>query len=180
MSSQEFYFTTQSRYPKVSGTAMPVDAVEEWLNQFPHKRVENKPNGGIIRSIAEINPMLLREMSAKERKKAVAQAQFEHRQAIRNLAKQDAQDAKEISKQLVAWRREDCKPKRTTEMKTERGQEFLDHLKAKRIYHVKNFEKSKNYLQVIVREARALGYQIEPVRKSVAIVSYKLKGHKKP
>ena len=59
-------------------------------------------------------------------------------------------------------------------MKRSKGQAFLEQIKEKGVYHIKDFNRSKAYLQKIVREARALGYQIEPVRKSKTIVSYKL------
>lgn len=173
MSSQEMYFSTQSRYPKVSKTAMPVDEVEAWLNQFPQKRAENKPNGGIIRSIADTSDMYLREMSPRERKVARAKAQREHREALKNLAKQDAQDAKKIAKQLTEWKKEDRKaePKEPSQ----KLQWFLDEIQAKGVFEVGDFDLSKVYLQKLVREARKLGYQIEPVRKSIAIVRYRLK-----
>lgn len=167
------YFSTQSRYPKVSKTAMPVDEVEAWLNQFPQKRAENKPNGGIIRSIADTSDMYLREMSPRERKVARAKAQREHREALKNLAKQDAQDAKKIAKQLTEWKKEERKaePKEPSQ----KLQWFLDEIQKKGVFEVGDFDLSKVYLQKLVREARKLGYQIEPVRKSIAIVSYRLK-----
>lgn len=167
------YFSTQSRYPKVSKTAMPVDEVEAWLNQFPQKRAENKPNGGIIRSIADTSDMYLREMSPRERKVARAKAQREHREALKNLAKQDAQDAKKIAKQLTEWKKEE----RKAELKepSQKLQWFLDEIQKKGVFEVGDFDLSKVYLQKLVREARKLGYQIEPVRKSIAIVRYRLK-----
>ena len=111
MSFNEPYFAPASNYSNTE-KGMPVDAVEAWLDQFPQKRAENKPNGGIIRSMADTSSLFLRPMSADERKAARAQAQREHIKALKNLAKQDAQDAKEIAKQLVKWRRE-SKPKPT-------------------------------------------------------------------
>ena len=106
MSDREMHFPQISSYPKQSNTAMPVDAVEAWLDQFPQKRAENKPNGGIIRSVADTSGLDLRKMSPKERKVARAEAQREHKEALKNLAKQEAADAKEIAKRLVKWRRE--------------------------------------------------------------------------
>lgn len=173
MSSQEIYFSTQSRYPKVSKTAMPVDEVEAWLNQFPQKRAENKPNGGIIRSVADIDQLFLREMSPRERKVARAKAQREHKQALKNLAKQNEQDAKKIAKQLTEWKREERKAEPKQPSKT--LQWFLDEIQKKGVFEVGDFDLSKVYLQKLVREARKLGYQIEPVRKSIAIVRYRLK-----
>ena len=111
MSTTEQYFPPLSRYDRTH-ECMSVDAVEAWLDRFPQKRAENKPNGGIIRSMADTSRLFLRPMSAEERKAARAEAQREHRKALKNLAKQDAQDAKEIAKQLVKWRREG-KPKLT-------------------------------------------------------------------
>ena len=112
MSDREMHFPPISSYSKNSDTAMPVDAVEAWLDQFPQKRAENKPNGGIIRSVADTSGLDLRKMSPKERKAAHIKAQREHKEALKNLAKQDAQDAKEIAKQLAKWRKEG-KPKLT-------------------------------------------------------------------
>lgn len=114
MSDREMHFPPISGYPKQSDTAMSVDAIEAWLDQFPQKRAENKPNGGIIRSVADTSELYLREMSVSERKVARAKAQREHRQALKNLAKQEAQDAKEIAKQLTVWRKQ-SKPKPTEE-----------------------------------------------------------------
>ena len=106
MSDREVHFPPMSSYPKNSDTAIAVDAVEAWLDQFPHKRAENKPNGGIIRSVADTSRLDLREMSPQERKVARAKAQREHRQALKNLAKQEEKDAKKIAKQIAAWKRE--------------------------------------------------------------------------
>lgn len=170
MSSQEMYFSTQSRYPKVSKTAMPVDEVEAWLNQFPQKRAENKPNGGIIRSVADIDQLFLREMSPRERKVARAKAQREHKQALKNLAKQNEQDAKKIARQLTEWKKEDRKagPKEPSQ----KLQWFLDEIQKKGFYEISDFDLSKVYLQKLVRAARKLGYKIKPVRNSRTIVQY--------
>ena len=173
MSLTEQYFPPLNRYPNTN-KGVSMEAQEAWLKRFPQKRAENKPNGGIIQSVADTRELFLRPMSVADRKKAIAQAQREHRQALRNLAKQDAMDAKEIAKQLTVWRRENRKSERNSEMKRSKGQAFLEQIKEKGVYHIKDFSRSKAYLQKIVREARALGYQIEPVRKSKTIVSYKL------
>lgn len=77
-----------------------MDEQEAWLDQFPQKRAENKPNGGIILSVVDTKAMTLRELSGKERKVAIAKAQREHREALKNLAKQEEQDAK---KSLSSW-----------------------------------------------------------------------------
>ena len=84
MSDREMHFPAMSNYPKNSDTAIAVDAVEAWLDQFPHKRAENKPNGGIIRSVADTSELYLREMSPRERKVARAKAQREHRQDLQH------------------------------------------------------------------------------------------------
>ena len=104
------HFPPISGYPKQSDTAMSVDAIEAWLDQFPQKRAENKLNHGIIQSVADTRELFLRPMSKADRAAAVAKAQREHRQALKNLAKQEAQDAKEIAKQLAEWRKESKKP----------------------------------------------------------------------
>ena len=113
MSFNEPYFAPMSNYSNTN-TGMSVDAVEAWLDQFPQKRAENKPNGGIILSVVNTKAMTLRELSGKERKVAIAKAQREHREALKNLAKQDEQDAKKITKQLVKWRKQG-KPQPTAE-----------------------------------------------------------------
>lgn len=177
MSSQEIYFSTQSRYPKVSKTAMPVDEVEAWLNQFPQKRAENKPNGGIIRSVADTKEMYLREMSSAERKVARAKAQREHREALRNIAKQDAKDKKEISKQLNKWRMEEKKS--AAKNMPEAGKEVLDVLKEQGFYEIADFKMSYKYFQQILAKIKALGYSIKAEREGRKIVRYILV-NKKP
>ena len=57
---------------------------------------------------------------------------------------------------------------------------FLNEIQAKGVFEVSDFDLSKVYLQKLVREARKLGYQIEPVRKSGVIIKYKLTSNKKP
>lgn len=96
----------------------------------------------------------------------------EHKEALRNLAKQEAADAKKIAKQLSKWKKEEraSEPKQMSKSL----QWFLNEIQAKGIFEVSDFDKSKVYLQKLVREARKLGYQIEPVRKSIAIVRYRL------
>ena len=114
MQQQERYYPQVNSYQQPpSETSIPAETVEAWLDRFPHKRVENKPNGGIIRSTADTRELFLRPMDKKERAAAIAQAQREHRQAMKNLAKQEAQDAKEIAKQLTKWRREENKQAKT-------------------------------------------------------------------
>ncbi|MGA6102128.1 hypothetical protein ACPESL_08075 [Psychrobacter pocilloporae] len=171
MSFNEPYFAPINNYSNTN-KGMPVGEVEAWLDQFPQKRAENKPNGGIIRSIADTRELYLREMSPKERKVARAKAQREHKEALKNLAKQEAQDAKKIAKQLSKWKKEEraSEPKQMSKSL----QWFLNEIQAKGVFEVSDFDLSKVYLQKLVREARKLGYQIEPVRKSIAIVRYRL------
>lgn len=76
------YFAPMSNYSNTK-KGMSADAVEAWLDQFPQKRAENKPNGGIIQSLADTRELFLRPMSAKERKAARAKAQREHKQALK-------------------------------------------------------------------------------------------------
>lgn len=181
MSFNEPYFAPISNYSK-KNSGMPMEQQEAWLDQFPQKRAENKPNHGIIRSIADTRELFLREMPVSERKAARDKAQREHRKALKNLAKQEAQDAKEIAKQLTVWRRESKKnrtPKKDGAELTVIGQQFLDTLKSQGFYETKNFPKSKTYMQKIVRQIKAMGYQIEAERKSIVIVRYVL-SNKKP
>ena len=210
MSDREMHFPAMSNYPKNSDTAIAVDAVEAWLDQFPHKRAENKPNGGIIRSVADTSELYLREMSPRERKVAVAKAQREHRQALKNLAKQREQDNKKIAKKLAEWRK-DGKPQPTaeelaakkearrirrnelnrlkreaegkpviTEMPTQKGQEVLDQLKENGEYHVSQWSGNRKYLILIMSHARQIGYEIETVKAGRTVTHYKLIGNKKP
>ena len=113
MSFNEPYFAPMSNYSNTK-KGMPMDEQEAWLDQFPQKRAENKPNGGIILSVVDTKAMTLRELSGKERKVAIAKAQREHREALKNLAKQEEQDAKKIARQIAKWRKEG-KPQPTAE-----------------------------------------------------------------
>lgn len=209
MSDREMHFPPMSNYSNTN-KGMSVDAVEAWLDQFPHKRAENKPNGGIIRSVADTSELYLREMSPRERKVAVAKAQREHRQALKNLAKQREHDNKKIAKQLVKWRKEG-KPQPTaeelaakkearrirrnernrlkreaegkpviTEMPTQKGQEVLDQLKENGEYHVTQWSGNRKYLILIMSHARQIGYEIETVKAGRTVTHYKLTGNKKP
>ncbi len=71
MEQKEMQFQPLSRHKKNSPTSMPVSEVEAWLDQFPQKRAENKPNGGIIRATAAVTfiDMLTREPSSAAEKK---------------------------------------------------------------------------------------------------------------
>lgn len=97
-----------SNYNEVSETSMPVGEVEAWLDEFEHKRVENKPNGGIIRSTESVIFVsgTRANMTKKERKAAIAQAQREHKAAMRELAIQDRKDQSEIARKRKLWAKE--------------------------------------------------------------------------
>lgn len=204
MSLNEPYFAPINNYSNTN-KGMSTDAVEAWLDQFPQKRAENKPNGGIIRSVADTSELCLREMNPKARKVARAKAQREHRQALKNLAKQEAQDAKKIARQLVKWRKEgkvaptaeelaankearrikrnEANRKRSlalnagnikNEMPTARGQEVLDKLKSNGEYHVSQWSGKRNYLILIMSNARQIGYNVEAVKAGRTVTHYKL------
>lgn len=171
MSLTEQYFPPLNRYPNTN-KGVSMKAQEAWLKRFPQKRAENKPNGGIIQSVADTRELFLRPMSKADRKKAIAQAQREHRQALRNLAKQDAMDAKEIAKPLTVWRRENRK-KAESGLSTV-GQDVFDTMKEKGFYEVADFKMSYKYLQQILAKIRALGYSTTAERKGKKIVRYVL------
>ena len=174
MSDREMHFPPMSSYPKNSDTAIAVDAVEAWLDQFPHKRAENKPNGGIIRSVADTSRLDLREMSPRERKVARAKAQREHRQALKNLAKQEAQDAKKIAKQIAKWRKEDRQSKQGGDGMTQAGREVLDKLLSQGFFDVSDWSMSYKYLQSVLRAIRGKGYKLRGERENRVIVRYVL------
>ena len=204
MSTTEQYFPPLSRYDRTH-EGMSVDAIEAWLDQFPQKRAENKPNGGIIRSIADTSRLFLRPMSADERKAARAKAQHEHKEALKNLAKQDAQDAKEIAKQLAKWRKEG-KPKltaaelaakkdakrlertvlntnrrkgliRSRKMSTKKGRDVLEKLKADGVFCVADWDMEREYLSLIMTDARNLGYKIGSIKSGRFVTHYTLDKH---
>ena len=204
MSFNEPYFAPMSNYSNAK-KGMSVDAVEAWLDQFPQKRAENKPNGGIIRSIADTSRLDLREMSASERKAAHIKAQREHKEALKNLAKQDAQDAKEIAKQLAKWRKEGTpKPTaaelaakreakrvsqnklntnrrkgliRSREMPTKKGRDVLEKLKADGVFCVADWDMERKYLSLIMTDARSLGYKIGSIKSGRFVTHYTLDEH---
>lgn len=202
MSDREMHFPPISGYPKQSDTAMSVDAIEAWLDQFPQKRAENKPNHGIIQSVADTRELFLRPMSKADRAAAVAKAQREHRQALKNLAKQEAQDAKAIAKQLAEWRKESKKPvtakeiaadkeakrlkrnelntsrrkelTRSGEMSTKKGREVLEKLKAEGVICVADWDMERKYLSFIMTDARELGYKIGSIKSGRFVTHYTL------
>ena len=174
MSDREIRFPPMSSYPKNSDTAIAVDAVEAWLDQFPHKRAENKPNGGIIRSVADTSDLRLREMSPRERKVARAKAQREHKEALKNLAKKEAQDAKKIAKQLAKWRKEDRRSKQVGDGMTQAGQEVLDKLLNQGFFDVADWNMSYKYFQSVLRAIRNKGYKVRGERENRVIVRYVL------
>ena len=77
MSLTEQYFPPLNRYANTN-KGVSMEAQEAWLKRFQKKRAENKPNGGIIQSVADTRELFLRPMSVADRKKAIAQAQREH------------------------------------------------------------------------------------------------------
>ena len=202
MSDREMHFPPISSYPKQSDTAMSVDAIEAWLDQFPQKRAENKPNHGIIQSVADTRELFLRPMSKADRAAAVAKAQREHRQALKNLAKQDAQDAKAIAKQLAEWRKESKKPVtakeiaadkeakrlkrnvlntnrrkeliRSGEMSTKKGREVLEKLKTEGVICVADWDMERKYLSFIMTDARELGYKVGSIKSGRFVTHYTL------
>ena len=202
MSDREMHFPPISSYPKQSDTAMSVDAIEAWLDQFPQKRAENKPNHGIIQSVADTRELFLRPMSKADRAAAVAKAQREHRQALKNLAKQEAQDAKEIAKQLAEWRKESKKPftaediaadkeakrikrnelntnrrkelTRSGEMSTKKGREVLEKLKAEGVICVADWDMERKYLSFIMTDVRDLGYKVGSIKSGRFVTHYTL------
>ena len=97
-----------SNYNKVSETSMPVSEAEAWLDEFEHKRAENKPNGGIIRSTESVIFVngTRANMTKKQRKAAIAQAQREHKAAMRELAIQERKDQAEIARKRKLWAKE--------------------------------------------------------------------------
>jgi len=98
----------QNAYGKFSESSMPVTEVEEWLNEFEHKRVENKENNGIIKSTTSIifidNARY--NATAADKKPAIARGRRDFNRAMKNIAKQDAIDAKAIKKKTAAWAKE--------------------------------------------------------------------------
>ena len=97
-----------SNYNKVSETSMPVDEVEAWLNEFEHKRAENRPNGGIIRStetVIFVNGTRA-NMTKSERRMALRKAKKEHKAALRELAIQDRNDKVAIARKQKEWAKE--------------------------------------------------------------------------
>ena len=202
MSDREMHFPPISGYPKQSDTAMSVDAIEAWLDQFPQKRAENKLNHGIIQSVADTRELFLRPMSKADRAAAVAKAQREHRQALKNLAKQEAQDAKEIAKQLAEWRKESKKPvtaediaadkkakrvrrnelntnrrkelTRSGEMSTKKGREVLEKLKAEGVICVADWDMERKYLSFIMTDVRDLGYKVGSIKSGRFVTHYTL------
>ena len=178
MSDREMHFPPISGYPKQSDTAMSVDAVEAWLDQFPQKRAENKPNGGIIQSLADTRELFLRPMSKADRAAAAVRAQREHRQALKNLAKQEAADAKEIAKKLAEWRKEDKRkdrqPKQVSDGLTLAGREVLKALEDKGYYDVADFKHGYKYFHQILAAIRRMGHKLKSERQGRTIVRYVL------
>ena len=118
-------------------------------------------------------------MSKAERKAARAKAQREHMQAKKNLAKQEAADAKEIAKQLTVWRRENAKAgKKEKAVRKDglslAGREVLKTLTEQGFYDVADFKLSYKYFQCILKTIRGMGYTVRGERESRTIVRYVL------
>ena len=177
MSFNEPYFALMSNYSNTK-KGMSVDAVEAWLDKFPQKRAENKPNGGIIQSVADTRELFLRPMSKAERKAAAAKAQREHRQALKNLAKQEAADAKSIAKQLTVWRRENAKAAKKEKAVSNglslAGREVLKALEDRGYYDVADFKHGYRYFHQILAAIRRMGHKLKSERQGRTIVRYVL------
>ncbi len=81
-------------YTRVSETSMPVNEVEEWLDAFPHKRCENKPNGGIIMSTECV---MFIDGAAKRKDKR------DYQRSLKELAKQQKEEQAAIAKKIKEW-----------------------------------------------------------------------------
>lgn len=94
-----------SNYNKVSETSMPVSEAEAWLDEFPEKRVENKPNHGIIAS----TPVVLfvgqsgQPLQGKAKSDAERRAKREYGEALRQLKSQERQFAKKLQEKKMEW-----------------------------------------------------------------------------
>ena len=117
-------------------------------------------------------------MSKAERKAAAAKAQREHRQALKNLAKQEAADAKDIAKQLTVWRRENAKAakkeKTVSNGLTQSGREVLKALEDKGYYDVADFKHGYKYFHQILAAIRRMGHKLKSERQGRTIVRYVL------
>lgn len=97
-----------SNYQKTSDTSMPVNEVEEWLKEFPHKQAENRPNGGIIRSTEAIIFVsgTRANMTKEEKRRAASKVQKENKITMKEMADQDRRDKVEIAKKQREWSKE--------------------------------------------------------------------------
>src|SRR5690606_2519010 len=111
-------------------------------------------------------------------KVAIAKAQREHRQALKNLAKQREHDNKKIAKKLAEWRKEDrrkdSQPKQVSDGMTQAGQEVLDKLLGQGFFDVADWNMSYKYFQGILRAIRNKGYKVRGERENRIIVRYVL------
>lgn len=101
-----------NNYRKPSPTSMPVDEVEAWLDEFPQKRAENKPNGGIIQAapVVVFRDRLGSEgMSKAYIKQARTKARAEFKAAKKALAAQEEADRIAIAKKIREWSSKDKK-----------------------------------------------------------------------
>lgn len=150
-------FTT---YPKVSPTSMPVDEVEEWLNTFPHKRAENKPNGGIIQSTPSVIFVdgLGDRLTPSERRIAERKAKQDFKAAKRALALQEKEDEKAIAKKLREW---SSSPKQTSKVTNRLNDLKLRLNNGEHIPVPKNQGISKKEYQNIRRDMRVIAQEVD-------------------
>ncbi|KAA0915792.1 hypothetical protein [Psychrobacter sp. ANT_WB68] len=77
-----------------------------------------------------------------------------------------------VSKKTI--KRSVGRPKVRTEMPTAKGQQVLDQLKSEGVYQVSDWPLSRKYLEVMIYEARQLGYAIENIKAGTRTTHYKL------
>lgn len=102
------HLNTVSSYRKRSTTSTELSAVEEWLNDNPHKRAENQENGGIKRAVSARLFTANKNLSPRERKVFLARAKLQDKEARKILKqKEEANRLQSIAdkKKMVADRR---------------------------------------------------------------------------
>ncbi|MGM8939530.1 hypothetical protein ACS8E2_12640 [Psychrobacter glaciei] len=107
---REIYTAAQSRYARKSPTSIPAEIVDS----IEYLRAEDKPNGGIIRSIPD-RIELDGGLRGKELKAAKAKARREHKEALRNLAKRELESSKLVAMQIKQYKREQAEQARKSE-----------------------------------------------------------------
>lgn len=81
-------FANISNYAKKEIT--PLSASEEWMNDHPDKRMENKPNGGIVRATTAapfVDNLRGPDLTPAELKERNLQSQREHKAALKRARK---------------------------------------------------------------------------------------------